>query len=244
MLNGIFTTLSGKAANQTKLDIVANNLANSLTAGFKASRPAFDSDLIDGGIEPDRLPGAYVNISDPYINFSDGPIVQTGNGLDLAIQGSGFFAVSTPTGTEYTRNGQFTINSDRKLVTQDGYAVLSTNGDITVDGSNGGKDIRIEKDGSVYVDKVFVDRLRIVDFADKSTLQYAGTSLFVNTNEKNAEIPADKYTVEQGSYETSNVNAMKEMVDLMSAMRAYETYTQVDQNMADVLDKLIDLGKF
>ena len=244
-MNGIFTTLSGKSANQTKLDIIANNLANALTAGFKASGPAFNSDLIEDGPEPDRLSAAYVNIPDSYIHFSDAPITETGNTLDLAIEGNGFFAVSTPQGTMYTRNGQFTLNSDKQLITQQGYTVLGVNGgDITIDGAQGGKDIKIEKDGSVYVDRIFVDRVKIVDFSDKTALKYAGGSFFTNTNPKNVEVPAEGYTVEQGAYETSNVNVMHEMVEMMSAMRAYETYTQVDQNMADVLDKLIDLGRF
>jgi flagellar basal-body rod protein FlgG len=245
MMNGIFSTLSGKIANETKLDIIANNLANALTAGFKASRPAFDSDLIEGGPEPDQLPSAYVNIPDSYIHFSDAPITQTSNNLDLAIEGSGFFAVSTPQGIMYTRNGQFTLDSDKKLVTQDGNPVQGVNGgDITVEGNQNGKDIKIDRDGSVYVDKIFVDKVKVVDFADKKPLKYSGTSLFSNTDINNTEVPPQNFSVVQGAYETSNVNVMKEMVDMMSAMRAYESYTQIDQNMADMLDKLIDLGKF
>jgi len=244
-LNGIFTTFSGKAANEIKLDIIANNLANALTAGFKASSPAFDSDLIEGGPEPDRLPAAYVNIPDSYIQFSDAPLAQTGNIFDLALLGNGFFAVSTPQGRRYTRNGQFTLDSEKKLITQDGSAVVGENGgDITIEGSQGGKDIKIEKDGSIWVDKLFVDKLKIVDFADRKALKYAGTSLFTNTDINNEEAPASGYSVAQGAYETSNVNVMKEMVNMMTAMRAYESYTQVDQNMADMLDKLIDLGRF
>ena len=118
MLNGIFSTQSGKSANENELHIIANNLANALTAGFKAISPAFSSTVIEEAAGPDQLPATYVNIPDCYIQFSDAPFAQTGNTFDLAIEGNGFFAVSTPGGTMYTRNGQFGLNVDKKLVTQ------------------------------------------------------------------------------------------------------------------------------
>ena len=145
----------------------------------------------------------------------------------------------------YTRNGQFGLSADKKLVTQNGNPVMGqSGGDITLDGMNSGKDIRIEKDGSIYVDKLLVDRLKIVDFANKQALQNAGGSLFVNTNEKNVEVPAERFSVQQGAYETSNVDIMSEMVRMISVLRAYESYTKVDQSASDMLGKLIDLGKF
>ncbi len=130
----------------------ANNLANALTAGFKAIAPAFNSTLIEEAAGPDQLDATYVNIPDCYIHFSDAPLVKTGNMLDLALEGDGFFAVSTPRGTMYTRNGQFGISVDKKLVTQSGDPVMGQNGgDITIDGMNNGKEITIANDGSVYV---------------------------------------------------------------------------------------------
>ena len=245
MLNGIFSTQSGKSANERELDIIANNLANALTAGFKAIAPAFNSTVIEEASGPDQIPATYVNIPDCYTQFSDAPFAQTGNTLDLAIEGNGFFAVSTPGGTMYTRNGQFGLSVEKKLVTQSGDPVMGQNGgDITLDGMNGGKDIRIGKDGSIYVDKVLVDKLKIVDFQNKQDLKNAGGSLFVNANEKNSEVPAEGFSVQQGAYETSNVDVMSEMVRMISVLRAYESYTKVDQSASDMLSKLIDLGKF
>ena len=241
MLNGIFSTQSGKSANERELDIIANNLANALTAGFKAIAPVFNSTVIEEASGPDQVPATYVNIPDCYTQFSDAPFAQTGNTLDLAIDGAGFFAVSTPGGTKYTRNGQFGLNVDKKLVTQSGDPVIGQNGgDITLDGKN----ITIGKDGSIYVDKLLVDKLKIADFQNKQDLKNAGGSLFVNTNEKNEEVPAEGFSVQQGAYETSNVDIMHEMVRMISVMRAYESYTKVDQSASDMLSKLIDLGKF
>jgi flagellar basal-body rod protein FlgG len=241
MLNGIFSTQSGKSANERELDVIANNLANALTAGFKTISPAFNSTVIEEASGPDQVPATYVNIPDCYTQFSDAPFAQTGNTLDLAIDGAGFFAVSTPGGTMYTRNGQFGLSVDKKLVTQSGDPVTSQNGgDITLDGKN----ITIGKDGSIYVDKLLVDKLKIADFQNKQDLKNAGGSLFVNTNEKNEEVPAEGFSVQQGAYETSNVDIMHEMVRMISVMRAYESYTKVDQSASDMPSKLIELGKF
>lgn len=242
MLNTIFSTLNGKDANERKLDILTNNLANALTPGFKAIEPAFSSSLLDDTGEPDQVQTEYVNIPDTYIRFSDAPLVQTGNRTDLGLEGNAFFAVSTPGGTMYTRNGQFTLDSANRLVTNEGNPILGQNGDITI--PMGGKDISVEKDGSLYVDKVLIDRLRIVDFANRQDLKNAGANLFVNGNDKNVEVPAQNFAVHQGFYESSNVDVMTSMVQMIGVLRAYESYTRVDQSANEAMGKLLDLGKF
>jgi len=243
MLNVIFSTLSGKTANEKKLDIIANNVANALTPGFKAIEAAFTTTTLDDDLEPDQVPMGYVNIPTSYTQFSDAPLVNTGNPLDLGLEGNGFFAVTTQAGTMYTRNGQFMLDASGRLVTHDGNSVQSQGGgDITVPG--GGKDIRIGADGSVYVDKLFVDRLKIADFQNKQDLKSVGANLFVNEDSKNQEMPAEHFVLHQGSYETSNVDIMKSMVQIISALRAYESYAKVDQSTSDMLGKLIELGKF
>lgn len=241
MLSGIFSTQSGKAANERDLDIIANNLANALTAGFKTMAPAFTSTVIGDAAASDQISATYVSIPDSYTQFSDAPFAETGNTLDLAIDGTGFFAVSTSRGPMYTRNGQFGLNVDKKLVTQSGDPVMSQNGGkITIDGKN----VTITRDGSVYVDKILVDKLKIVDFPNKQDLKNAGGSLFVNTNDKNVEVPAEGFSLKQGAYETSNVDIMTQMVRMISVMRAYESYTKIDQSASDTLSKMIELGKF
>jgi flagellar basal-body rod protein FlgF len=241
MIDGIFSTLGAKSANEKRLDITTNNIANATTAGYKASRPVFSLTVGDETPEASQLPSSYVTVNDSYVHFSDAPLVETGGKLDLALEGSGFFVVSTSNGTMYTRNGQFTLNSDKQLVTQDGNPVVGDSGaEVTLDG----KDINIETDGSIYVDRTFVDKIKVVDFEDKRDIRPSGRSLFVNTNESNSETTPDRFAVRQGYYETSNVDLMKEMIEMMQALRAYESYTKVDQFFGEILDKLIDLGKF
>lgn len=240
MINGIFSTFSGKVAAERRLDVVANNIANAFTAGFKASRPIYNGSTLDADMDPGQVNQTYVNIPDVYVHFSDGPLVSTGNSLDVGIEGSGFFVVSTPKGNMYTRDGQFTLDVNKQLVTTDGDPVMGQNGGpITING----KAVNIGTDGTVSVDGAVVDKIKVVDFSDKSSLKNFGKNLFVNNSATNSETTADKATVKQGYYETSNVNTVTEMVEMVSAMRAYEAYTKADQSVDDSLGKLIDMGK-
>jgi flagellar basal-body rod protein FlgG len=240
MINGVFSTFSGKVAAERRLEVVANNLANALTPGFKASRPVYNGSTMDGDIQPDQVQQTYVNIPDTYVHFSDGPLIATGNKLDLAINGSGFFEVSTPNGTMYSRDGHCTLSTDKKLVTMDGYPVAGQNGgEITVNGTN----VAVGMDGSITVDGAQVDKLKVVDFSDKKGLKNIGSNLFVNTSATNTETAAENFSVKQGYYEASNVDVTKEMVDMISSMRAYEAYTKADQAVDESLGQLIDTVK-
>ena len=240
MLNSLFITLGGKYVIERKMEAISNNLANATTAGYKASRPAFKMTTDETPTTTDTtLPHTAMNDLDNHIYFSEAPIVETGNRLDLAIQGNGFFVISGKDGTLYTRNGQFTLDPDRRLVTADGSAVMGQNGEITLDG----KDINIGDDGTIYIDGQQITQLKIVDFADKTKLRNMGRSSFVNIDPTATEITPDRVTVKQGYYESSNVNVVAEMVDMMSAVRAYESYAKVDQAMHDILSKLLDVTK-
>jgi len=243
MLKGIYDTMSGKFVSERRLEMISNNLANALTPGFKASRPVVN--VVEDNTSPtspDSLGPTYISVIDSYIHFSAAPLVETKNNLDVAIEGDGFFVVSTKDGNMYTRNGKFTLDQDKRLVTLDGSPVLGQNGEITIDARQGG-DVKIENDGSIFVDRVVVDRLKVVDFADKKPLINYGESKFVNTNPANQETTPESFTVRQGFYEASNVNIMNEMVDLMSTVRAYETYSKVDQFFGDALEKLVNIGR-
>ena len=239
MINSVFSTFSGRAVAERRLEITANNLANAMTAGFKASRPVYNGSTIDDSIWPDELQQTYVNIPGIYVHFSDGQLVSTGNKLDVAISGNGFFEVSTANGNMYTRDGQFTLTADKKLVTADGNPVVGQNGEITIDGTN----VAIGADGSIVVDGAQVDKLKVVDFQDKSSLKNAGNSCFVNTSPTNAETDPQSFSIKQGYYEASNVDVMKEMVDMISSVRAYEAYTKADQAVDDSLGQLISMAK-
>ncbi len=244
MLNSSLITLNGKYVVQRRMEAITNNLANALTAGYKLSKPAFKMGTEEAKPETagqTTMQSPTINDLETHIYFSEAPLAETGNTLDLAIQGNGFFAISTKEGIRYTRNGQFTLNQDRKLVTTAGDPVMGQGGEIALDG----KDIKIEGDGSIFVDKILVGNLKVVDFKDKTGLRNAGRSMFVNPGvDNNPETTPSNFTVKQGSYETSNVNVLTEMVDMISVMRAYESYMKVDQSLNDIMSKLIDVVKF
>lgn len=238
-------TVAGKYVNEKRLDIISNNIANSLTAGYKAVRPVFNlvsnADTENGVMG--ELKNPYVGLSDTFIDFSDAPVVDSGASLDVAIVGNGYFVIQGSKGNLYTRSGQFTIDQTGRLLTMGGDPVVGNGGAITIDVKDG-KDILIENDGSIYLGKDFVDRIKVVDFKDKKGLKPVGKNLFENTNEAEPETESTLYSIRQGSYEGSNVNIFREMVDLIQTMRAYECYTKVDQMFSNINSKLVELGKY
>jgi flagellar basal-body rod protein FlgG len=237
MLNGIFSNFSGKFVNGRRLEIISNNIANVSTPGFKVSRPVFNAFTGEDESGHEMLQNTYVSMYDSYVNFAAAPLLETGNNLDFAIEGEGFFVVSTKDGPMYTRNGKFTINQEKKLVTAEGFPVLGKGGEINIDG----KEINVENDGSVFVDKSFVDVIKIVDFEDKKYLRNYGKNLFINTKEGSAEIIPENSTIRQGHHEASNVDIMREMIEMIQTVRAYEAYSKIDQSLDDILGKLINV---
>jgi len=239
-----YVTVAGKFVNEKRLDIIANNLANAQTAGFKASRPIFEmiSTTENETGQSGLLKNAYVKLSDTYIDFSDASIVESGAKLDVAILGPGFFSVSTPEGVRYTRNGQFMLDKSSRLVTMSGDPVMGKGGEITINVTDG-KEILIESDGSIYLGKDLVDTIKVLEFKDMKSLKPVSKSNFAYTGAEAGETPK-VYSVRQGSYETSNVNVVLEMVDLIHTMRAFECYTKIDQMFSDINSKLTELAKF
>jgi flagellar basal-body rod protein FlgG len=237
MLNGIFSNFSGKFVNGRRLEIISNNIANVSTPGFKVSRPVFNAFTGEDESGHEMLQNTYVSMYDSYVNFAAAPLLETGNNLDFAIEGEGFFVVSTKDGPMYTRNGKFTINQEKKLVTAEGFPVLGKGGEINIDG----KEINVENDGSVFVDKSFVDVIKIVDFEDKKYIRNYGKNLFINTKEGSAEIIPENSTIRQGHHEASNVDIMREMIEMIQTVRAYEAYSKIDQSLDDILGKLINV---
>src|SRR5512135_3576121 len=142
-MSGIYTVVSGALAEEKRLAFISNNLANALTTGYKASRLVFEAVLSSSIIDTDQAESTFVGTYDSYINFADGSLIDSGNKLDRAFQGDGLFVVHTAQGDRYTRNGQFTLDANGKLVTQDGNTVAGEGGDIIVKSGQ----ITIETDG-------------------------------------------------------------------------------------------------
>jgi flagellar basal-body rod protein FlgF len=247
-MSGVYTVVSGAVAQERRLAVISANLANAMTAGYKSHKPIFEGVLSSSVIDVDQADNTFVGVYDTHINFAEGSLIQTGSQLDLAIQGDGFFVVRTPEGTRYTRNGQFTIDQNRRLATHGGAVVEGDGGPIEV--ATDGKSLAVESDGSVYVvedgtsgNRVLAGRLRIIRFADNSFLQPIGQSLFANVNPEMREIPAEEYTVSQGSYEASNVEVVKEMLAMIACLRAYEAYSKVQQSYGDMNSKLMEVAR-
>ncbi|HAR94541.1 MAG TPA: flagellar basal-body rod protein FlgF [Deltaproteobacteria bacterium] len=239
MSSGVYTVVSGAVAQEIRLASIANNLANAQTPGYKASKPIFEAVLSNAVIDSEN-PNTYVAVYDAHVDFSNAPLIQSGSELDLAVVGDGFFVIDTPKGPMYTRNGQFTIDSEKHLVTMSGDRVRGDGGPITVDG----RQIIIENDGSVFVDGQMSGKITVVDFENKSYLKPAGKGYFMNSEPTNGEIEASNYSVKQGAYEASNVEVMKEMVEMIATVRAYESYTKLQQADTNMTAKLLEVGRF
>jgi flagellar basal-body rod protein FlgG len=170
-----------------------------------------------------------------YTDFTEGVLEATGRDLDLAIQGDGFFAVQTPNGEAYTRNGSFSLSPSGQLVTSENYPVLTDGGPLTV---QGGK-LTVTATGQVSVDNAALGTLRIVDFADPSQLKKINGSLYAAPTGA-APTPASPIVVRQGYLEKSNVDVMKEMAEMMESYRMFETGQRLIQIQDESLGKAVN----
>lgn len=244
MNSGIYPAVSGSLAAMRKLDVISNNLANINTPGYKKDKLSFEG-LLAGSVTPPVVPQGAT--ADPilqkenmYIDFASGPTSQSGNPLDLALDGEGFFAVTTPDGTAYTRQGNFRASADGTLVTVDGYPVQGTGGAaIRIQGSH----IEIDAGGGVMVDGSQVGTIRVADFEKPYTLTKTAGALFVPENPQ-VTPQEGKARIQQGHIEGSNVESISEMVQLIETNRYFEACSKVIKGFDDMAAKAAnDLGK-
>jgi flagellar basal-body rod protein FlgF len=224
-------------ADQIRQDVIANNLANATTAGFKgdvAVGEAFPDMLVSQlqtGAKVGTL-GLGAHISQISTNDKQGALRQTGNTYDLAVAGSGWFSVQGPNGVAYTRNGTFSIDAKGQLVTAEAQPVLDDGGrPITI----GEGKASIAPDGRVSVDGRQIAKLAVTAL-DPTRLHKLGDNLYAGTVQKGT----DPGRVEQGFLEGSNVNSVKEMVDLISTMRSFEAGQKAVQAEDDSLGKAVN----
>lgn len=243
MSNGIYTAYSGLRAQMEALDLVANNLANVNTAGFKEELAYFSSinPSVDASSNSNELEAAINSsiIVSGAMNDTAGSMTQTSRDLDIAIDGNGFLGVQTPQGVRYTRNGNLKLNNQRLLCASDGSPVLNTKGQSIALGP--GK-ISISEDGSVSLDNNPVASMKIVTFNDLNNLVREGNSLYLVREGKDQE-KASTAKIKSGYLEQSNVNAVSSMVRMIGMMRQFESLQKTihlvmnDMN-AKVIDKL------
>jgi flagellar basal-body rod protein FlgF len=242
-MNGsIYLAASGALACERRLAILANNLANVNTVGYKKDICHFQRFLSaseQGSAEdlPGELqaPAVWINM-DSSIDMSSGPLQPTGNKLDVALAGKGFFCVQTPEGTQYTRNGNFTVNADGQLVTQEGLPVLGQSGSITIDDP----DVSIGEDGTISVDDNVIAQLRIVDFFQPGSLQKVADTRFAPVGPDAAEQQPDDVQVREGFLEQSNVDVVRMMTEMIEVHRGFEFYQKVIRSVDDINSKTVN----
>lgn len=234
--------LSNQEALQRSMDIVANNVANSSTTGFK--REGIEFNTLLSRPDPDQ-PLKFVGSGTTYRDTATGPIQPTGNPLDLAIQGQGYFSVRSSDGkTHYTRSGSLAIDTLGEIVTQSGLPVLSDGGQpITIPDT--ATDINVSGDGFVTVrvdngvNLAQLGKIGIVKFNNEQALESEGGGLYTT---KQISAPATDSSVVQGSLEQSNVQPVTEMTQMIKIMRSYEQTTnlisQEGTRLTDAINKL------
>jgi flagellar basal-body rod protein FlgF len=247
MENASLIGLSRQIALQRELDVVANNIANLDTTGFKAEGVIFQEHLMPVARAnqfnaPDRRL-SFVQDRATWHNLAQGPVQQTGNPLDVAISGDAFLVVQTPRGERYTRNGALQINATGELVTSEGYRVLGDGGPITL--QNGDRDVSISSDGTISVreGKNTTDsargKLRLVSFAAPQRLQKDGTSTFMAVDGATPQ-PAVNPRVAQGAIEKSNVRSVIEMTRMIEVTRNYTQIAGILQQQSDMRRSAIE----
>lgn len=241
MSGTIASLVPGAMIHELKLATLANNLSNMGTIGFKADNVVQLTALPESGSQgyTDRVTGARLPAASTsllpvgiYTDFTPGPASTTGNPLDLYIDGKGFFAVETPTGTLYTRNGSFTVDSEENLVTQEGYKVMGEGGAIQING----KQVTVDADGNVSIDGEQTGKLKIVDFKNPQALVKAGKNLFKSVAGAAEETP-ETVRVQQGAVETANVDTVHMMTEMIETLRGYESYQKAIQTLDSVESK-------
>ena len=245
MIRGLYTAATAMQAQQTAQDLIAQNLANVSTPGYRrqvAATHAFST--LVGQSLTGSTPGNRTAESPPAITEvlsagdpAQGAIRATGNATDLALNGDGFFVIQAPNGQEtYTRDGAFTLDANNHLVTADGNSVLGEHGPITITSA----DWAIDQSGQVKCHGAIVDRLRLVSLPNFQ----AATRLGNNQWRASRTAPAARTQVLQGHLEGSNVNAVTEMVGMITAVRQFEANQRCIQALDSTLDHAVnDVGR-
>jgi flagellar basal-body rod protein FlgF len=216
-----FYTLAAAAGyGENRMAIVANNLANANTPGYKADQVSFSTMLS----EATGLPEVGAT---QYVELTPGAMEQTGNPLDVALAGDGFFVVNTADGRRFTRDGAFQMTGDGAVVTADGNAVMGEGGPLVVDPDAG--PVTIDGHGKVFQDGAQLDTLAVVTFPSGAPPVKVGGNLFDGTG----DAPVEEARVIQGAMERSNVSAVLEMTRMIEIARGYEAY----QKMVQTLDQ-------
>lgn len=253
MQDSMMSAMFGAMSNEIRMNQIANNLANVNTNAYKKDQVAFKDTFLKfahdymvdakGFIrdkkmwpKPDVL--AKPRLSDQKIDFSQGSMKDTGNPLDYALLGDGFFKVRTPDGDYMTRDGSFKLTNDGRLVTPRGFEVLGQGGPVVIPP---GSKVEVDPSGQIHAGGQVLDTFQLVDVDDKNTLQKIGNNLYQIDPESNGqEVPPEGLSVEQGYLEAGNVEVVTEMVSMIETQRAFEIYAKMMRGTKEIDDKAIN----
>ncbi len=237
MLRGLFSAASGIVATSRAQEIITNNITNVATPGFKKDIPIYESFslILQRQMESDERQSRLENT---WVDFSQGEIEPTRRRLDLAIKGDGFFALLTPQGIAYTRAGNFTLDREGRIITPQGFFLLGKKGPLVIP-EGGAGELKITPEGEVFVDGKMIDQIRIDVFPDPPLYLYKeGENLFKIGVASSPGQVQGSYRVEQGCLESSNVDIVEEMVNLVVNLRLYEASQKAIQLQDATLDKI------
>lgn len=252
MVRGLYTAYTGMVNQQKRLDTITNNLANATTTGYKregATSRAFN-EVLTVKVN-DRTTGYItqqigsmslgVKIGENYTDYSQGSFKNTENTYDIAIEGNGFFSISFTNkageqSIKYTRDGEFTIDQDGMLRTKDGDYVQGEGGDIAI--PTDAVRVAITTTGEIYADGEYIDKLLITDFEDYNYLKKYGENMYQPVD--GATEKESTALLHQGYLETSNINVVNEMVEMITISRAYESAQKAVQTADSMTDKAVN----
>lgn len=215
-----YTSVLGALQQEKRMDVIANNLANAATPGYRKVGARFEN---------------FMEL-ETYTQTTQGPVHRTNNPMDVAINGEGYFRVQTDRGERYTRAGNLTLDAQGRLVTPEGWPVLGQGGIIQLEGS----DIRIDPSGRVYDGDNPVDTLDVVTFGPDVRLVHDERNLLMPSNPNAFPMPAQNYTLEHGALEGANFSAVQEMTSMIETLRIFEACQKVMKISHDKDQQLIN----
>jgi flagellar basal-body rod protein FlgG len=269
MIRGLYTATSSMLAHMRRQEVISNDLANANTIGFRGDdteMKAFPLEFLqrlfdtnrdsNGAVMSSREVGGLntgLMIDQVTTNYREGPIRETNNVFDLALRDTAgpnsppvFFAVQTPTGTEFTRDGSFSRNGNGELVTNQGYRVLGQGGAPMVVPDAQDSEVKVQPNGAVLVNNQQVGQLQIVIFANPELLDKPGNTLLAQNVRSGPPTPANPgdYAVQDHALEMSNVDPVRSMAEMLDTMRAYEMNQKMVQTQDELLGKAVsDIAK-
>lgn len=252
MRDSMMSAMYGAMSNEIRMNQIANNLANVNTNAYKKDRVTFKDTFLkfahdylidskkfvrDEEMWPQANVIAKPRLSDQKIDMSQGHLKETGNRLDLALMGEGFFKVRTPDGDYLTRDGSFKLTNDGRLVTPRGFEVLGEGGPVVIPP---GSAVDVDPSGALHANGQALDTFQLVNVDDVKALQKIGNNLYQIDPESNAqEVAPTDLSVEQGYLEAGNVEVVTEMVAMIETQRSFEMYTKIMKGTKEMDDKLI-----